>query len=248
MSNIISRKIGQCLEIEFDRSDKMNALNLNMYEHMLNLIREAEVDDDIHVVVFSGKAFCFTAGNDLADFIDPDILTANSPIIQVLKAISNFKKPLVAAVNGPAIGIGTTMLLHCDLVYAGESAVFQMPFTNIGLVPEFAATYLLPKHVGYLKASEWLLLGQKFGAHEALNAGLVNAVFDDENYLTIALQRARDLAKLPQHAVVATKSLLRAQSSDAMARAMDQEIELFSAMLQTQDTQNAIKSIIAKNN
>ena len=243
MQPIICRLQEHVLEIELNRADKANAINTSMYQALVSQLLEAESNPNIHVVLLTGKACCFTSGMDLNELIDPELLSEHSVVMEFLRTVAMFSKPLMAAVNGPAIGIGTTLLLHCDIVYAGKSAVFQLPFVNLGLVPEFASTLLLPKQVGFHLASQWLLLGEAFSAEEAQKGGLVSHVYDDEAYHTAAMQKAVELASRPTAAVIATKALLKSNTQDSIAAVMNKEIEQFSDFLM----QSSTRQLIAKN-
>ena len=240
MQPIISRLQDHVLEIELNRAEKANAINKVMYESLVEQLIEAEQNPQIHVVLLTGKACCFTSGMDLHELVDPDLLNEHYIVMEFLRTVAMFSKPLMAAVNGPAIGIGTTLLLHCDIVYAGKSAVFQLPFVNLGLVPEFASTLLLPKQVGFHLASQWLLLGEPFSAEEAQKGGLVSHVYDDEAYHTAAMQKAVELAKRPLKAVMATKQLLKSNNQDSIAQVMNKEIAQFADFLHQSQTRELI--------
>ncbi|MGZ5662668.1 MAG: enoyl-CoA hydratase-related protein, partial [Usitatibacter sp.] len=174
--DILTGRDGPILDIEFNRPQKKNAFTSDMYEALAAALGEAERDDSVRVVVFHGAAGIFTAGNDIEDFAKRPPQGEDSPVFRFLEAASRAPKPLVAAVDGPAVGIGTTLLLHCDLVYAGEDARFRLPFASLGLVPEFASSYLLPLVAGYQRAAELLLLGEAFDAQKAYAAGFVTKV------------------------------------------------------------------------
>ncbi|HEY4665305.1 MAG TPA: enoyl-CoA hydratase, partial [Comamonas sp.] len=166
--------------VTLNRVEKKNSITQAMYSAMAEALTSAVDDDAVRVVVLQGDATVFSAGNDIGDFLarqsNNDGLPQQSPVFQFLHALADFPKPLIAAVAGPAVGIGTTMLLHCDLVYAGDNAAFSMPFVNLGLCPEAASSLLLPRLMGYQRAAEALLLGEPFMAEAAMEAGLVNRV------------------------------------------------------------------------
>ena len=164
------------LTLTLNRHDKRNALNTAMYRALTDALRQATEDDAIHALLIQGQSDCFTAGNDLADFVGKETLEADDPILQFLHTLADFPKPVIAAVGGAAVGIGTTLLLHCDLVYLADNARLQLPFVELGLVPEFASSLLLPRSVGHLKAAELLLLAEAIDADEALQLGLANRV------------------------------------------------------------------------
>ncbi len=228
------------LRIGINRPEKLNAINLQMYADMADALERAEEDDDIRVILIHGLADCFTSGNDLRDFAQGPPMDENGPTFRFLTRISQASKPLVAAVNGPAIGIGTTMLLHCDLVYAGESAKFQTPFVNLGLCPEAASSLLLPQLAGYQRAAEMLLLGQPFGAKKAYDAGLVNEVFSGNKVFPHAVAQAQLLARQPPEAVQLTKRLMKKSHTAAVSEVMSEELGHF---LQRLSSPEAIQAL-----
>jgi enoyl-CoA hydratase/carnithine racemase len=210
------------------RPQKRNALTQAMYAALAEGLREAAATPAIRTVVITGGPDCFTAGNDIADFRGP-FDAATSPVVDFLHTLASFPKPVVAAVAGHAVGIGTTMLLHCDLVYAQESARFALPFVNLGLCPEGASSLLLPQRAGALLANELLLLGEAFDAATAQRAGLVNAVVEDA--LAVAVQKAAALAAKPPAALAATKALLRGPQSASVTAQLDAEFARFAKLL-----------------
>jgi enoyl-CoA hydratase/carnithine racemase len=218
------------LGIRINRPEKKNALNSAMYSLMAEAIARADADPAIRAVLISGTGDCFTAGNDIGDFLANPPLTGDSPPERFLKALSGARKVLLAAVHGVATGIGTTMLLHCDLVFAGGSASLSLPFVKLGLVPEAGSSLLLPRLVGHQRAIEMLLLGEPIDARSAHALGLVNRVVEDDALLSTALAAAEAVAALPPEAVLQTKALLKLNTPD-LARRMDKELELFEAQL-----------------
>lgn len=228
--------------LTIDRPEKRNALNLVMYQALADGIRQADQDNVVRVILITGGPDCFTSGNDLADFVADPPTDQNSPVMQFISAISLARKPIVAAVNGSAVGIGVTMLLHCDLVYAGVGASFQMPFVNLGLCPEAGSTLLLPRIMGHQQAAELLLLGEKFSAEKACRIGIVTAVCPDQDVLTTAHGRALQLASQPAAAVRLTKSLLKRASADELQKAIDEEGRQF---LQRLDSPEAVEAMQA---
>ena len=234
------------LRIGINRPKKLNAINRQMYSDMAAALLSAEQDDSIRVVLIHGGADCFTSGNDLRDFAQYPPTGKDSPVFQFLAAISQLSKPLVAAVNGPAIGIGTTMLLHCDLVYAGESAKFQMPFVNLGLCPEAASSLLLPQMAGYHWAAEMLLLGQSFGATKAYEAGLVNGVFPDNKVIQYALAQVQLLTKQPPEAVRLAKQMMKKNSAAAVSAVMAEEGQQFVERLSSPEAVEALGAFFEK--
>src|SRR5690606_37526064 len=178
------------LHIELNRPEAKNALTTEMYRALVAIFARARDDDGVRVVLFKGGRGCFCAGNDIGDFLEQPVLSEGSPVLNFLHELADFDKPLIAAVAGPAIGVATTFLLHCDLVYATESAVFSLPFVNLGISPEAASTYLLPRQLGYPRAAELLLLGERFNAARALELGLINGVVGEETYWEHATTQA----------------------------------------------------------
>ncbi|PCJ70172.1 MAG: enoyl-CoA hydratase [Rhodobiaceae bacterium] len=223
------------LTLTMNRPKKKNALTQSMYAALADNIVAAQDNPDIKVVVLTGTADSFTAGNDLSDFAgggDDRSTNEIPPVGRFLQAILAAEKPLMAAVNGLAIGVGVTMLLHCDLVYASPNATFQTPFVNLGLVPEAGSSMLLPRLVGTQKANDMLLLGSKIGAADAEKMGLIAGVFEAENLLAEVAERAKLLAAKAPTAVRLTKSLVR-NDRDTIAAQMAAESTHFSAQLKT---------------
>jgi len=198
------------------------------------------------VVLLTGSPELFTAGNDLGDFMNNPPHGADSPVFQFLENISTCEKPIVAAVGGPAVGVGTTMLLHCDLVYAADNARFSLPFTSLGLVPEAASSYLLPLVAGYHRAAELLLLGEPFGAAKAKETGFVTEVVPADQLLATAEKAASKLAALPGKSVRTTKALLKGTHAALIARQMQQEGAHFRAMLGEPAAREAFSAFFAK--
>lgn len=217
-------------QLTISRPERRNALDRATYRALAAALEAAAPDDSVHTVVLTGAAGCFTAGNDLADFQDTTDRSEPSAGRSFLGVLSTFPKPVVAAVEGFAVGIGTTKLLHCDLAYAGAGARFRLPFVNLGLCPEGASSYLLPRIAGAKRASELLLLGELFSAAEAAEAGIVNAVTDEGAALARALEKAQALAALPPQSLAATKRLLRHPTAEPVARALALEAEHFHAL------------------
>ncbi|MFM4805191.1 enoyl-CoA hydratase [Aeromonas bivalvium] len=228
------------LTLTLNRPDKRNALNTAMYRALTEALRQATADDAIHALLIQGQPDCFTAGNDLADFMGKQSLTADDPILQFLHTLADFPKPVIAAVAGPAVGIGTTLLLHCDLVYLGDNARLQLPFVELGLVPEFASSLLLPRAVGHLKASELLLLAEAIDAGEALRLGLANRVLAADELLPFALTQGLTLAAKPPKALQRSKALLKQELKQAVHFVIDTEARAFSLALQGEEAQARI--------
>lgn len=234
------------LTLRFNRPEKKNALNLAMYAALARTLEEADGDSAVRVVLVTGSDTCFTSGNDLADFMNSPLTGADSPVMWFLTAISRFSKPLVAAVNGTAVGIGVTMLLHCDLVYAGSSALFQMPFVSLGLCPEAGSTLLLPRMMGHQRAAELLLLGEPFGADKACAAGIVNGVCPDAELLPLARQKARQLATQPASAVRLSKALLKREYGTSLGETIAVEGAHFIERLKSPEAAEALQAFMER--
>lgn len=234
------------LLIGMNRASKRNALTGEMYRRMAEALLSAEQDSSIRVILLHGSEHCFTSGNDLGDFSQQPPTDENSPVFRFLLAISQARKPLVAAVSGPAIGIGTTMLLHCDLVYAGENASFQLPFVNLGLSPEGGSSLLLPRLVGHQQAAELLLLGQVFSAETAYAAGFLNAVVATDEVLAHALSQAQLLAKQPPEAVRLTKRLLKESQGKSLSAVLSEEGRYFIERLASPEAAEAFAAFFTR--
>ncbi len=232
--------------VTFDRPAKKNAITGEMYEQFVARLKEASADPAVRAVVIAGTGGTFTAGNDLKDFSNPKFAQVDSPVLSFMQGLAAFEKPAIAAVQGLAVGIGVTMLLHCDLVYVADDATFSMPFTSLGLVPEFASTYLLPLIAGRVRASEKLLLGKPFPAHEAVVMGLANAVLPSAEVVPHATKIARAFAALPPGAVRDTKKLLREAQAAAVKDAIFREASHFGPRLAGAEAREAIAAIIEK--
>ena len=246
MPHIRTSTVDRIARIELDRADKKNAITADMYQAMADALKAAEADREVRVVLFHGKPDCFTAGNDLRDFLERPPSGDTSPVFQFLQGISTAAKPLMAAVAGPAVGIGTTMLLHCDFVYASPNARFQVPFVTLGLVPEAASSLLLPMSAGYHRAAELLLLGKPFTAEKALAAGIVTEVVPDADLFDHALEVAAGIAALPPSSVRMTKALMKARYASAVAEAMGSEGEKFRAQLGSPEAKEAMQAFFDK--
>ena len=246
MTDIVSERSGSILRVQFNRPAKKNAMTSAMYITMAELLNNAAKDDGVRVVLWCGAGDSFCAGNDLEDFLKNPMGPGDSPQSRLIDALINFDKPIVAAVQGAAIGGGTTMLTHCDFVYAGQSAKFQMPFINLALVPEFGTSYSIPARIGYLRAAELIQLGQPFDARRAAELGLATQVVPDERLLATATATAQKLAEKPAGALQATKRLMRQSTREPLERAARSENEEFSARLRSADTKEAITAFFEK--
>jgi enoyl-CoA hydratase/carnithine racemase len=232
--------------LAFDRPAKKNAITAEMYEQFVARLKEAAADPAVRAVLITGTGGVFTAGNDLKDFSNPKFAQPDSPVLSFMQGLAAFEKPAIAAVQGFAVGIGVTMLLHCDLVYVADDASFSMPFTSLGLVPEFASTLLMPLIAGRVRAAEKLLLGKPFPAHEAVVMGLANAVLPSAQLMEHAQKVARSFAALPPGAVRDTKRLLRHSQAAAVQETILREASYFGPRLAGAEAREAIAAIIAK--
>ncbi len=246
MSQISVEQIGAVLVLKLDRAEKKNALTQEMYQTLATKLNEAAGDFGIRCVVISSEGDSFTAGNDINDFANNPQMDEGSPVFNFLFAIHNFPKPLIAAVHGRAVGIGTTMLMHCDIVTANPNSVFSMPFVSLGLVAEGGSSYLFPRLVGHAKASEILLTGRSFAADEALQMGLINEVSAD--HFGAAMKFANILAEQPPTAVINTKALLKSGSHEAINQVMRAEGELFRMAIDSDEAQQAFMNFLMKKN
>src|SRR5579872_1172342 len=228
--NVVVIRAGGVLEIRLNRPEKKNALTRAMYDAMADAFAQVDADPTLRVALLTGTGDSFTSGNDIADFQARAAGNRESSASRFLPTLSTMQKPLIAAVNGAAIGVGTTMLMHCDLIVAARSARFVMPFTALGLVPEAASSLLVPRLLGHQRASAMLLLGEPLDAATALEWGLVNRVVDDAALMDTAREMARRLVALPPQAVRLTKRLIKHGEPDVAAR-IQQEIGLFSERL-----------------
>ena len=232
------------LRIEMNRPEKKNALTAEMYAAIGDALEEADSNPAVRVILIHGQSDCFTAGNDIKDFEISDALE-DTPVDSFFRALPRTRKPLVAAVGGPAIGIGTTMLLHCDLVYAADNARFSLPFINLALVPEAASSMLLPRLAGYQRAAELLMLGEPFDAERAREVGIVSRIFSADDLLAEALNVARKLADKPPAAMLATKALLR-REPEPIASRIETENRIFSEMLAAPEAQEAVSAFFER--
>ena len=234
------------LTLTLARPEKKNALSATMYQQLSAALLQASSDDSIRVVLLTGSDNCFCAGNDLTDFLAGGSLNHEHPTVQFLHILSQFDKPLIAAVAGLAIGIGTTALLHCDLVYATADARFQLPFTALGLCPEAASSLLLPRLIGYQRAAQYLLLGEAFDGEQAWQMGLVNELTTAEALPALALQKARQLAALPAQAVQQSKRLLKQPMHQQVQHVLHQELAEFEQLLHSDDCKAALKRFFSR--
>jgi enoyl-CoA hydratase/carnithine racemase len=238
---------GAIRRVTFDRPQKKNAITLAMYEILAKAFAEAATRDETSVVLLDAVGDAFTAGNDIGDFLRASTGGGDAGGgIKFLQQISVFPKPVVAAVNGLSIGIGSTLLLHCDLVVASSTATFQFPFTKLAIVPEAGSSLLLPLRVGLQRAAEWLLLGERIDAQTALSAGMINAVVAPAELASAAQARADALTKLPLGSLVETKRLMREPFKAALADVMAKELEAFGRRLVSPEAAAAFMAFMSR--
>ena len=244
MSEILRKQEGNILVLSFNRPAKMNALTRSMYAGLATGLNEAAGDFGIRAVILTSEDQHFTAGNDISDFMNNPPTSESSEVSQFLESLLNFPKPLIAAVKGNAVGVGTTMLLHCDVVVASPTAKFSMPFASLGLVPEAGSSFLFPQLVGYQRAARIFMTGESFDAPVAVEMGLVTSIENDP--LVGAMKIAQLIAEQPPQAIINTKALLKARSHDAVAAVMKAEFEIFAMALQSEEAMEAFMKFMSK--
>ena len=244
MSEILRKQEGNILVLSFNRPAKMNALTRSMYSGLATGLNEAAGDFGIRAVILTSEDQHFTAGNDISDFMNNPPTSESSEVSQFLESLLNFPKPLIAAVKGNAVGVGTTMLLHCDVVVASPSAKFSMPFASLGLVPEAGSSFLFPQLVGYQRAARIFMTGESFDAPSAVEMGLVTSIENDP--VKEAMKIAQQIAEQPPQAIINTKALLKAKSHDAVAAVMKAEFEIFAMALQSEEAMEAFMKFMSK--
>jgi len=246
MNDIVTERSEGLLRVELNRPEKRNAMTSSMYAKLAEIFNDAARDEHIRVVLWHGAGDAFCAGNDVSDFLEHPPGPGTSPQAQLMNALVDFDKPLIAAVRGAAIGGGTTMLLHCDFVYAGESTKFQMPFVNLAVVPEFGSSCLVPLAIGHIRAAELVLLGLPFDARRAAAFGLVTQVVSDQDLLQVATETAQTLAEKPAGALQASKRLLKHSFREQIKQAMDAENEAFSVRVRSEEAKEALTAFLKK--
>ena len=242
MAEILTMLENQVLSISLNRVEKMNAITRAMYGQLADELNSADQDFGIRAVILTSEGDHFTAGNDIVDFLEHPPTSQDSTVSKFLSSLHNFSKPLIAAVKGNAVGVGSTMLLHCDIVTASESASFSFPFASLGLVPEAGSSLLLPRLVGHHRAAELFLTGEAIGATFAAEIGLINYVAADpyEKAHEIALK----IAKQPPQAIINTKALMKANIHDSVAAVMKAEFEIFSLALQSDESRRIFEQFL----
>ncbi len=246
MSDILIHTEAGVMTLTFNRLDKKNSITAAMYAALAVALEAAREDAAVRVVVIQGHELIFSAGNDLGDFMNNPLTDESAPVWRFLHGISGFPKPVIGAVCGAAVGIGTTLLLHCDLVYAGDNAKFSLPFVNLGVCPEAASSLLLPQRLGHVRAAETLLLGEPFGAEQAQEWGLVNRILPPNEVNRFAQAQARKLADKPQSSLLETKRFMKAEQTDAVRKRMTAEGEVFARMLREPAAREAVSAFMDK--
>ena len=244
MTEILSQNADGVLAITINRPAKKNALTLAMYTQLGDLLTAAAKDDTVKVVTLCGDNECFSAGNDLGDFVGAGALDENHPVVKFLLTISQFEKPIIAGVAGPAVGIGTTLLFHCDLIYAATNARFQLPFALLGLCPEGASSYLMPKMMGRAKATELLMFGEPVDAHKAENLNLITGVVEEGSVVEYVATRAAQLAGLPYESVLQTKRLMG--EAEKINQVLRDEVKAFDRLLNSKATQARLAAMLSR--
>jgi len=246
MDEIITERSESVLRVQLNRPAKKNAMTSSMYVTLAEIFTDAAKNEQTRVVLWHGAGDSFCAGNDIEDFLKNPPGPGDSPQARLMNALVDFDKPIVAAVQGAAIGGGTTMLTHCDFVYAGESAKFRMPFIDLAVLPEFGSSCSIPAMMGHIRAAELILLGLPFDARRALELGFVNQVVSDQNLLATASETARKLAAKPAGALQASKRLMKRSFRGQIKAAMKAENEAFSAQVRSEDAREAFAAFLQK--
>ena len=245
--NIKTATLNGVATIEIARPEKKNALTAAMYQAMADALRAAQADGAVRAVLITGQPGVFTSGNDIEDFMSrPPSKGMDAPVFQFMFALADCDKPVIAAVTGAAIGIGTTMLLHCDFAYVSDEARLAMPFVGLGLVPEFASSLLLPQLMGQARAAEKLLLGDPFTGADAVEYGIANAVLPAGEVVNHARRVAERFNSLPPGAVREAKKLLRGPQKDVIRQTIQAEAELFAARLRSPEAMEAFQAFFQK--
>lgn len=243
---ILAQLDARVLTLSFNRPERKNALTLAMYGALADLIKTADADNEVRVLVLTGTDEFFTSGNDLMDFMNEPEIHDNHPVVRFMETLRHCSKPVVAVVRGHAVGIGTTMLLHCDLVYAADDARLQLPFVNLGLCPEYASSYLVPRLVGQQKAAELFLLGEPFSGADAAALGLVTKSVPWDELTEYSRAKIARLAQQPPGAVRRTKALLRVATNVAVDSSLSTEYAGFAAGLASEECKESVTAFFEK--
>jgi enoyl-CoA hydratase/carnithine racemase len=246
MNDIITERSGSVLRIQLNRPAAKNAMTSAMYIALAEVFNTASKDEQVRVVLWHGAGDSFCAGNDIGDFIKNPPGAGESPQAFLMKALINFDKPIVAAVQGAAIGGGATMLTHCDFVFAAENAKFQLPFVNLALIPEFGSSFAIPARAGYLRAAELILTGQTFDTRRAVELGLVTRLVSNQELLATATETAQKLSEKPPVALQACKRLMKQSTREQLERAVKFENQEFSARVRSAEAKEALTAFIEK--
>jgi enoyl-CoA hydratase/carnithine racemase len=246
MDEIITERSESVLRVQLNRPRKRNAMTSAMYVTLADIFNDAAKDEYTRVVLWHGAGDSFSAGNDIEDFLKNPPGPADSPQARLMNALVDFHKPLIAAVHGAAIGGGSTMLTHCDFVYAGESAKFQMPFIDLAVVPEFGSSWSVPARIGHIRAAELILLGLPIDAKRAAELGFVTQVVPDQDLMTTATEAARKLAAKPARALQASKRLMKRPFREQIKAAMEAENQEFSARVRSDEAREALGAFLDK--
>jgi enoyl-CoA hydratase/carnithine racemase len=246
-SHLLVERAPGLLTLRLNRADKKNALTRALYAGLAEALEQASQDSSVRAVLITGGEQCFTSGNDVADFLQAPPTGQDSEVFQFMRALFEFPKPVVAAVCGPAVGIGTTLLLHCDLVYVSRCAALRMPFVNLGLCPEFGSSLILPRLLGHARAAELLLLGQGFSGEQAVAWGVANAMLED-GAATLAKAREAALAftRLAPAAVADSKRLMRAPGREQLRHVIEEEGALFTQRLHSPEAREALMAFMQR--
>ena len=245
-TDVLSHLDAGVMTLTINRLDKKNSITSAMYSALADALDSVNHDPAVRAVVIQGHETIFSAGNDIGDFLNKPPATLDAPVFRFLRGISSFPKPVIASVCGPAVGIGTTLLLHCDLVYAGDNAAFSMPFVNLGLCPEAASSFLAPQLMGYARAAEALLLGEPFTAESALEMGLINRIVPPAEANALAQRQALKLAGKPMTSLMETKRLMKKGNAGMVAERMAEEGVSFGRMLQEPAAREAFTAFMEK--
>ena len=244
MTDILISRDDHIVRIQFNRPQKKNALKPDMYDAARQAIEDANNDSSVHVIYITGSEDSFSAGNDLNTFLlDP----TSEAAARFIMAVAQAQVSIVACVNGLAVGVGVTMLLHCDLVYAVDSATFNFAFIDLGVVPEAASSYLLPQMIGQRRAAELLMLGERFDAQTAYEVGIVNQVLPADELETFAWSKAQQLAAKPPQALRQTKMLLKRGNARAVEETINYELGIFAERLQSEEAMQIMQAFMQRN-
>lgn len=246
MTDILIDTTERVMTLTFNRLAKKNAFTSAMYATLADALTQAQADASVRALVIQGHETVFSAGNDISDFLTRPGTSPEMPVFRFLRAISTFTKPIVAAVCGPAVGIGTTLLFHCDLVYAGDNAAFSMPFVNLGVCPEAGSSLLAPQRMGYGRAAEALLLGEPFGVEAALEMGLVARIVPPTEANALAQRQAVKLASKPTKALMAAKQLMKQGQAELLQQRVVQEGEIFGDLVREPAAREAFSAFLEK--